>query len=117
MLECIIEILVAFDEAEPNGGGAKASAAPADLFKIDEDCEKLSEKQATEFHNLVAKTLCCTKRARPDTCTCRLPHHESVETRQRRLGQDDPCDETHQGKEESALDPGRQRQRHVETVD
>jgi hypothetical protein len=69
MLDYLIEILVAFAKAEPNGGGTKASAAPADLFKIDEDCEKLSEKRATEFHNLVAKTLYCTKRARPDTCT------------------------------------------------
>jgi hypothetical protein len=69
MIDYVSEILDAFDKAEPNGGGTKTSAAPADLFKIDEDCEKLKPKQATEFHNLVAKTLYATKRARPDTCT------------------------------------------------
>jgi hypothetical protein len=69
MTDYIAEILTAFDKAEPKGGGTKSSAAPADLFKIDDDCEKLKEKQATEFHNLVAKTLYATKRARPDTCT------------------------------------------------
>jgi hypothetical protein len=61
MIEYITEILDAFDKAEPNGSGTKRSAAPANLFKIDEDCEKLNEKQAKEFHNLVAKTLYATK--------------------------------------------------------
>jgi hypothetical protein len=36
---------------------------------VDENCEKLKQDKAVEFHNLVAKTLCSTKRARPDTCT------------------------------------------------
>jgi hypothetical protein len=49
--------------------GTKSSAAPDNLFKIDEDCEKLPHDQAVVFHNLVAKTLYATKRARPDTCT------------------------------------------------
>jgi hypothetical protein len=69
MIECIQEIMDAFDKVEPNGSGTKTSAAPANLFKIDEDCEKLDETKATAFHNLVAKTLHATKRARPDTCT------------------------------------------------
>jgi hypothetical protein len=42
------------------------SAAPEDLFKIDEDAEKLPQTQATAFHNLVAKSLYLVKRARPD---------------------------------------------------
>jgi hypothetical protein len=42
------------------------SAAPEDLFKVDEDSEKLSPTQATAFHNLVAKALYLVKRARPD---------------------------------------------------
>ena len=33
---------------------------------VDEDAEKLSEAGATAFHNLVAKTLYVSKRARPD---------------------------------------------------
>ena len=39
------------------------------LFKIDDDCEKLSESKKKDFHTVVAKTLYATKRARPDTCT------------------------------------------------
>jgi hypothetical protein len=33
------------------------------------DCVKLSQDKSTILHNLVAKTLFATKRARPDTCT------------------------------------------------
>jgi hypothetical protein len=69
MFSYVAEILTAFNKADPKGGGTKTSAAPADLFKIDKDCEKLDTKRATKFHNLVAKTLYATKRARPDTCT------------------------------------------------
>jgi hypothetical protein len=67
MLEYVNEIIAAFDKAEPKGGGSKTSAAPDCLFKVDEDCEKLAQDKAVEFHNLVAKTLYATKRARPDT--------------------------------------------------
>ena len=69
MFDYLKEILTAFEKAEPNSRGIKTSAAPDNLFKIDEDCEKLKPSKAVEFHNLVAKTLYATKRARPDTCT------------------------------------------------
>jgi hypothetical protein len=69
MLDCIDEILTAFDKAETKGGGMRTSAAPHSLFKVDESCVKLAQNKAVEFHNLVAKTLYATKRARPDTCT------------------------------------------------
>jgi hypothetical protein len=69
MLEYVNEILAAFYKAEPKGGGTKTSAAPGSRFKVDEDCEKLAQVKAVEFHNLVAKTVYATKRARPDTCT------------------------------------------------
>ena len=69
MFDYIDEILTAFDKAEPKGSGTKTSAAPKNLFVINEDCEKLHPNKAVEFHNLVAKTLYATKRARPDTCT------------------------------------------------
>jgi hypothetical protein len=36
---------------------------------VDESCENLKQDKAVEFHNLVAKTLYSTKRARLDTCT------------------------------------------------
>jgi hypothetical protein len=69
MLDCVDEIITAFDKAEPKGGGTKTNASPESLFKVEENCEKLKQDKAVEFHNLVAKTLYSTKRARPDTCT------------------------------------------------
>jgi hypothetical protein len=69
MLDYVNEILAAFDKEEPKGGGTKTSAAPDSLLKVDEDCEKITQAKAVEFHNLVAKTLYATKRARLDTCT------------------------------------------------
>ena len=69
MFSYIEEILTAFAKAEPKGAGTKSSAAPENLFTVDEDCEKLQPNKAVEFHNIVAKTLYATKRARPDTCT------------------------------------------------
>jgi hypothetical protein len=69
MLNYVDEILAAFDKAVPKGGGKKTSASPDSMFKAEEDCEKLAQAKAVEFHNLVAKTLYTTKRARPYTCT------------------------------------------------
>jgi hypothetical protein len=69
MFDYVDEIINAFDKAEPKGGGTKSSAAPDDLFKVDEDREKLPPEKALEFYNLVAKTLYATKCARPDTYT------------------------------------------------
>jgi hypothetical protein len=57
MIGYVDEILTAFDKADPKGRGTKTSAASENLFKIDEDCEKLQPSKAVEFHNLVAKTL------------------------------------------------------------
>jgi hypothetical protein len=42
--------------------------APDNLFMVNEDCEKLPEDMAADFHIIVAKTLYTTKRARPDPC-------------------------------------------------
>ena len=69
MFDYIEEILTAFNKAEPKGAGTKSSAAPDNLFKINEDCEKLNTGKAIEFHNLITKMLYATKRAHPDTCT------------------------------------------------
>jgi hypothetical protein len=69
MLDYVNEILAAFDKAEPKGGGTRTSAAPDSMFKVDEYCEKLTQANAVEFHNLVVNTLYATKRSRPDTCT------------------------------------------------
>jgi hypothetical protein len=85
MCEYIEEIILAFDKADPNGGGNKTSAAPVNLFRIDQDCKKLDTKKSTEFHNMVAKTLYATKRARPDTYTSVA----YLTTRLREPGKDD----------------------------
>jgi hypothetical protein len=69
MFDCVDEILTALDKAEPKGGGTKSSVAPESLFKVDERGEKLKQDKDVEFHNMVAKTLYATKRARMDTCT------------------------------------------------
>jgi hypothetical protein len=69
MLDYVNGIIAAFDKAEPKGGGTKTSLAPGSLCKVDEDCEKIAQAKAVEFHNLVGNTLYATKRARPDTCT------------------------------------------------
>ena len=69
MIDFLDKFLIAFEEAEPKGGGTKTSAAPENLFRVDEDCKKLPQSKTVQFHNLVAKTLYDTKRARPDTCT------------------------------------------------
>jgi hypothetical protein len=69
MFDYVDEILTAFDKAERKGAGTKSSAAPDNLFTVNEDCEKIPPEKIVQFHNLVAKTLYATKRARPDTCT------------------------------------------------
>jgi hypothetical protein len=43
-----------------------ATAAPNDLFKVDEDAVKLDQARAKAFHNIAAKRVYVTKRARPD---------------------------------------------------
>ena len=69
MLNYVKEILTAFAKADPKATGEKSSAAPEKLFVVNEEYEKLSTDKSVQFHNLVAKTLYATKRARPDTCT------------------------------------------------
>jgi hypothetical protein len=91
MFEYLEEIIIAFDKADPTGGGTKTSAAPSNLFKVDEDCVKLSDTKSKEFHNIVAKTLYITKRARPDTCTSVA----YLTTRVREPDQDDWAKLTH----------------------
>jgi hypothetical protein len=69
MFDYIDEIINAFDKAEPRGGSTESSAAPDNLFKVNEDCTKLPPDKAVEFNNLVVKTLYATKQARPNMCT------------------------------------------------
>ncbi len=75
MLEYVDEIVGSWDKAcsELNDGynivsGCKriATAAPDNLFKVDKDAVKLDQVRAKAFHNITAKGIYVTKRARPD---------------------------------------------------
>ena len=69
MFEFLEEIVTIFDKADLTGKGTKSSAAPDNLFVVNKDSKELTPKKAVQFHNLLAKTLYATKRARTDTCT------------------------------------------------
>ena len=80
MIDYVDEIVVAYDKVltklsdgfsavKKKLNIARTSTAPDDLFVVNEDAEKLSEEGANAFHNLVAKTLYVSKRARPDVST------------------------------------------------
>jgi hypothetical protein len=75
MLEYVDEIVGSWDKAcsELDDGykvvsGCKriATAAPDNLFKVDEDAVKLDQARAKAFHNITAKGIYVTKTARPD---------------------------------------------------
>ena len=77
MFGSVEEILAAWKSAEkiPDSDGfktvgskrkPKSSAAPENLFVVDEDCKKLDSVKAKAFHNIVTKALYVMKRARPD---------------------------------------------------
>ena len=69
MIDYTNEILSEFNKSESIWCGIDTSSVPEDLYKVDDDCEKLSPEKANMFHNLVAKTLYTTKQSRKDTCT------------------------------------------------
>ena len=75
MFEYIDEIVQAWDKAcseledgykEVSGRKRIATAATDDLFKVDEDALQLDQPKAKSFHNITAKMIYVTKRARPD---------------------------------------------------
>ena len=57
MIDYSYEIIASFDREYPRRRGIKTSAAPDDLYKVDEDCEKISTNKTKMFHNLVDKNL------------------------------------------------------------
>ena len=63
------ELDAGFIAVKKKSNPARTSAAPDDLFVVNKDAEKLSEEGSTAFHNLAAKTLYGSKRARPDVIT------------------------------------------------
>ena len=76
MIEYVKDIISAWEKASKSiydgftivkrGRKGKATAAPDDLFKVNEDSVKLNQDMAMSFHNIVAKALYLVKRARPD---------------------------------------------------
>jgi hypothetical protein len=46
MLDYVNEILAAFDKEEPKGVGTRKSADPDSLFKVGDDCERLTQAKA-----------------------------------------------------------------------
>ena len=46
MCDCIDSILADFSKSAPKDEGVKVTAAPKDLFVVDEDCEKLTSTQS-----------------------------------------------------------------------
>ena len=69
IIDSLDEVLIAFDKAEPKGGGTKTDASPKNVFRVDKDCKKIPQSKTVQFHNLVTKTLYATKRTRMYTCT------------------------------------------------
>ena len=67
MADYITKCINIFDKVSPLELGTKSSAAPSNLFEVDDDSENLSPRKAEAFHILLAKILFTTKRARPDT--------------------------------------------------
>ena len=69
MLDYIDEILTESDKTDPRNIGTTSSAAPENLFKVDEECEKLIPDKAKGLQNLVSKILYTNNMDRTDTCT------------------------------------------------
>ena len=68
MFDYIEKIIVAFEKVDSKSKGAIASVVLENLYKVNEDCKKLSPTKTVEFYQIVVKTLYATKRVRPDTC-------------------------------------------------
>jgi hypothetical protein len=58
-----------FIEVKRKRSKAQLTAAPKDLFVVNEECEKLPKKQQEAFHCVVAKSIYLWKHARPDIGT------------------------------------------------
>ena len=67
MFENLKAILETFYKIDTKAKGTKKSAAPENLFTVQEDCKKIYRERSEQFHIIVAQVLFATKRARPDT--------------------------------------------------
>jgi hypothetical protein len=74
MLDFVDEIIAAFDKADPTGSGTKTSAAPENLFKVDEGPRVPQYSREDPLRDQASKT----RHLHSD----RIPHDESERTRQ-----------------------------------
>jgi hypothetical protein len=81
MLEYVEEILKALAIEEPKGAGTKSSAAPENLFVVNEDCIKVTPEKAVQFHNLLAKIVCHQASQAGYLHIHRFPNDKSTSTR------------------------------------
>ena len=58
-----------FIEVKRKRSKLQLTAAPKDLFVVNEECEKLPKKQQEAFHKVVAKSIYLWKHGRPDIGT------------------------------------------------
>jgi hypothetical protein len=58
MFDYVDKIINAFDKAEPKGGSTKSSAAPDDLFNVDDDREKLPPEKVVDSQPGGQDTIC-----------------------------------------------------------
>ena len=72
MFENLKAILETFDKIDTKEKGTKKSAAPANLFPVQEDCKKLDKERSEQFHSIVEQLLFTNKFSRPDTGTAVL---------------------------------------------
>ena len=68
MIPCVKEIIEQFEQYDISKFNANTPAAEH-LFKVDDAATSLTQRQATIFHNFVAKCLFMTKRVRTDIST------------------------------------------------
>jgi hypothetical protein len=69
MISYVKEIIQQFAEFDSSPELTAATPAAEHLFKVNDEATPLTQRQATVFHNFVAKCLFLTKRARPDIAT------------------------------------------------
>lgn len=67
MFEFLLEIVGAFNKADPTTKGTKNNTAPENLWKVNENCENLGCVKADRFHHILVKSLYTKKRARSNT--------------------------------------------------
>ena len=58
-----------FKEVKRKRSASQLTAAPKDLFVINDECEKLPKEQREQFHQVVAKAIYLWKHGRPDIGT------------------------------------------------